>query len=52
MKIKHQKIPTNPICSECKFPIVIHQKYLLNDKDGTVLCEECFKKLRKEGKIK
>lgn len=48
---KKQKIPLNPICKECKFPIARFQKYLLHD-NGTVLCERCFKKLEKEGKIK
>jgi len=49
---KPQKIPVNPVCKECGFPITKFQKYLMNDKDGTVLCIECFKKLQKEGKIK
>jgi formylmethanofuran dehydrogenase subunit E len=39
-------------CQECGFPIIRHQKYLKNDKDGTILCFSCFKKLKKEGKIK
>lgn len=47
---KPQKIPDNPVCKECGFPIAIHQKYLLHE-NGTVLCEKCFKKLKKEGKI-
>ena len=45
------RLPTNPVCSECGFIIVVHQKYLLHD-DGTVLCEKCFKKLEKEGRLK
>lgn len=51
MKAKKQKIPTNPVCSKCKFPIAIFQKFLLHD-DGTVLCEKCFNKLREKGEIK
>ena len=49
---KMGKIPTEPVCKECGFPIARYQKYLVHDKDGTVLCERCFKKLKKEGKIK
>jgi len=46
------KIPSSLVCSECGFPITTHQKYLIRDKDGVVLCLDCFKKLKKEGKIK
>jgi len=49
-KKKPQRIPVNPICEECKVPIVRFQKYLLHD-NGTVLCEKCFNKLKKEGKV-
>jgi len=49
---KKQIVPINPVCSECKFPIVRLQNFLVNDKDGTILCKECFIKLQKEGKIK
>ena len=45
------KLPTEPVCSECSFPIAIHQKYLLHD-DGTILCLKCFERLKKEGKLK
>ena len=53
MKMKQQKpqrIPANPVCEECGFPIVKLQKYRLHE-DGTVLCKTCFEKLKKEGKI-
>jgi len=46
-----QKIPTNPVCSKCGFPIIRLQKYLIH-KDGTILCLKCYTKLEKEGKIK
>ena len=49
-KIKKQKIPANPVCAECKVPIVIHQKFRLHE-NGTILCMECFERLMKEGKI-
>lgn len=49
-KEKPQRIPVNPICKECGFSIVKFQKYLLHEK-GTVLCKECFEKLKKEGKV-
>ncbi len=48
---KPQKIPDNPICSNCGFPIEIHQKFLVHE-NGTILCEVCYKKLKKEGEIK
>lgn len=51
-KEKHQKIPSNPVCKECGFPIARYQKYLIRDKDGTILCEGCFKELKKIGMIK
>lgn len=46
-----QKIPDNPICKECGFPIAVRQKLMMHE-DGTILCLGCFKKLKKEGKIK
>jgi len=49
--MKKQKIPSNPVCKECGFPIVKYQNFFMHN-DGTVLCEKCFKKLEKEGKIK
>ena len=50
MKIKPKKIPSNPVCVECGFPIAKFQKYLLH-KNGTVLCEKCYTKLKKEGVV-
>jgi len=40
-----------PVCSECKFPIPKWGKYYKHN-NGTVLCQDCFNKLMKEGKIK
>lgn len=50
-KEKPQRIPVNPVCKECGFPIARFQKCLLHE-DGTVLCKDCYKKLKKEGTIK
>lgn len=51
MKMKKQKIPINPVCAKCGFPIIKFQKYRLHE-NGTVLCIKCFKKLMKKGEIK
>lgn len=40
------------VCAECGKTIEYFAKYAKNDKDGTILCEECFKKLIKKGVIK
>lgn len=49
-KKKQQRIPANPICKECGFPIAKFQKYLLHN-NGTVLCKSCYDKLNQEGVI-
>ncbi len=51
MKTEQQKIPDNPICKECGFEIPVLSKFLMH-KDGTILCVECFTKLKKKGAIK
>jgi len=47
-----RKMAEEMVCGECKFPIAVHQKYMKHDRTGRILCVDCFKKLRNEGKIK
>lgn len=37
-------------CSKCGFPIIVGMHYMKHD-DGTILCEDCFKKMVKSGEI-
>jgi len=39
------------VCQECGKVIEIFEKFAKNNKDGTVLCFKCFKKLQDEGVI-
>lgn len=34
-------------CSKCGMPILVHMKYAKHE-DGTILCEDCFKKMVKD----
>ena len=33
-------------CSNCKYPILVHQKFYRHDATGKILCEDCYSKLR------
>jgi len=46
------KPPKTLVCKECGLTVIPKfHNYLENNKDGTILCEGCFKKLKKEGKL-
>jgi len=43
-------MPKIPVCNECGKEIALFSKYAKHE-NGTILCEKCFKKLKKKGVI-